>query len=264
MVLFASCSNAHQLVKSQDQALLTGSATLTEPLYRFLVAAFWSRGTALLTHMVRMVESDSVPHSGCHRGFNEAVNAFADEKWVTLPSDGMDDVSVMARANSDKDSGVGGGGGVLCARASMLLQIVPPSTLVRFMHDHRSEWADPDIDASTAAAIQGTMRRQRKEGDKGLLQADIPLAVAMDDQEVRRQPRGHITGEGHRLSAWPSSPDLVLSNRNTPSRPWAEDLSVRFCPGCLFLLWQMQPSWHGQLFSVLVCGWRILSPRPPC
>lgn len=133
------------------------------------------------------------------RGFNEAVNAFADEQWVSLPSDGMDDVSVMARANSGKDAGAGSGG-VLCARASMLLQIVPPATLVRFMHDHRSEWADPDIDASTAAAIQGTLRRQRKAGEAGLLPSDIPLAVAMDDQEflelVKLEGRSSFSKDG--------------------------------------------------------------------
>ncbi|KAK4410537.1 Homeobox-leucine zipper protein ATHB-15 [Sesamum angolense] len=43
---------------------------------------------------------------------------------------------------------------VLCAKASMLLQNVPPAILVRFLREHRSEWADSSIDAYSAAAVK--------------------------------------------------------------------------------------------------------------
>ncbi|XP_028238901.1 homeobox-leucine zipper protein ATHB-15-like [Glycine soja] len=43
---------------------------------------------------------------------------------------------------------------VLCAKASMLLQNVPPAILLRFLREHRSEWADNNMDAYTAAAIK--------------------------------------------------------------------------------------------------------------
>lgn len=67
------------------------------------------------------------------RGFNEAVNGFADDGWSALASDGMDDVSVVVNANpnsklfrghqtsSDRLCSIGGG--ILCAKASMLLQV---------------------------------------------------------------------------------------------------------------------------------------------
>ena len=64
------------------------------------------------------------------RGFNEAINCFPDDGWVSVPGDGRDDVTVAARpaTNSTQDgsggAGAGGGkGGVLCAKASMLLQV---------------------------------------------------------------------------------------------------------------------------------------------
>jgi hypothetical protein len=51
VILFASCSNAQQSMKGQNQGLLIGSVTLTEPFYSVLVAAFRSCGMALLPHM---------------------------------------------------------------------------------------------------------------------------------------------------------------------------------------------------------------------
>jgi len=44
---------------------------------------------------------------GC-RGFNEAVNAFADDGWVAAPGDGSDDVSVSLRP--------AGGGSPVCTQ----------------------------------------------------------------------------------------------------------------------------------------------------
>ena len=67
------------------------------------------------------------------RGFNQAVNGFADDGWATTVSDGSDDVSVVLNeaAATKCISGQGAsnnflsnfGGGTLCAKASMLLQV---------------------------------------------------------------------------------------------------------------------------------------------
>lgn len=66
-----------------------------------------------------------------YRGFNDAVNGFGDDGWVPMGSDGMDDVSVMINATPKSMEGqiatdkllFSLGGGILCAKASMLLQV---------------------------------------------------------------------------------------------------------------------------------------------
>uniref|UniRef100_A0A803ND20 Uncharacterized protein n=1 Tax=Chenopodium quinoa TaxID=63459 RepID=A0A803ND20_CHEQI len=73
-----------------------------------------------------------------NKGFNEAVNGFMDEGWSMMEHNGFPSV----------------GTAVLCARASMLLQNVPPAVLLRFLREHRSEWADSGIDAYAAAAVK--------------------------------------------------------------------------------------------------------------
>ncbi|CAN4089010.1 unnamed protein product [Withania somnifera] len=97
------------------------------------------------------------------RGFNEALNGLADEGWSMLDSDGMDDVSILVNSSPDKLMGLNlsftngfssMSNAVMCAKASMLLQNVPPAILLRFLREHRSEWADNNIDAYAAAAIK--------------------------------------------------------------------------------------------------------------
>nr|ABD75295.1 class III homeodomain-leucine zipper protein C3HDZ1 [Marchantia polymorpha] len=128
------------------------------------------------------------------RGFNEAVNGFADDGWTTLPSDGMDDVSVVVNPNPNSKQFGGGpnatdrlcsiGGGILCAKASMLLQNVPPALLIRFLREHRSEWADCEIDADAAAALRST--NYVGSESRGSLcggQLPLPLAHAVEQEE---------------------------------------------------------------------------------
>ncbi|KAF7830109.1 Homeobox-leucine zipper protein ATHB-8 [Senna tora] len=97
------------------------------------------------------------------KGFNEAVNGFADDGWSMLESDGIDDVTLLVNSSPNKMMGANLGynngflsisSSVLCAKASMLLQNVPPAILLRFLREHRSEWADSSIDAYSAAAIK--------------------------------------------------------------------------------------------------------------
>lgn len=67
-------------------------------------------------------------HHSC-RGFNDAVNGFNDDGWSVLNCDGAEDVIIAV--NSTKNfSGTSNAasshtllGGILCAKASMLLQV---------------------------------------------------------------------------------------------------------------------------------------------
>lgn len=69
---------------------------------------------------------------GC-RGFNDAVNGFADDGWSLLGGDGVEDVTIAINSSPNKFLGSQYnasmfptfGGGVLCAKASMLLQVFP-------------------------------------------------------------------------------------------------------------------------------------------
>ncbi|KAK6153658.1 hypothetical protein DH2020_013297 [Rehmannia glutinosa] len=96
------------------------------------------------------------------RGFNEALNGFSDEGWSLIGNDGMDDVTILVNSNPEKLMGLNISfangytsicNSVLCAKASMLLQNVPPAILLRFLREHRSEWAD-NIDAYSAAVVK--------------------------------------------------------------------------------------------------------------
>ncbi|OIV97808.1 hypothetical protein TanjilG_12565 [Lupinus angustifolius] len=97
------------------------------------------------------------------KGFNEAVNGFADDGWSMLESDGVDGITLHVNSSPSKMMGVNLGynngfpsvtSSILCAKASILLQNVPPVILLRFLREHRSEWADSRIDAYSAAAIK--------------------------------------------------------------------------------------------------------------
>ena len=66
------------------------------------------------------------------RGFNEAVNGFTDEGWSMLETDGADDVTLLVNSSPGKMMGINlsysngfpsMGNAVLCAKASMLLQV---------------------------------------------------------------------------------------------------------------------------------------------
>ncbi|MFS7950420.1 putative transcription factor & lipid binding HD-SAD family [Helianthus anomalus] len=97
------------------------------------------------------------------RGFNEALNGFNDEGWSLMANDGVDDVTILVNSSPEKLMGlnlpIANGypsvsNAVLCAKASMLLQNVPPALLLRFLREHRSEWADNNMDAYSAAAVK--------------------------------------------------------------------------------------------------------------
>ncbi len=68
------------------------------------------------------------------------------------------------------------------------IQNVPAALLIRFLREHRSEWADCDIDASAAAAFRSTTRN----GTAGHSQLSLPLVNSSEQEEVL--PPVHCTG----------------------------------------------------------------------
>lgn len=128
------------------------------------------------------------------KGFNEAVNGFTDDGWFMLESDGIDDVTLLVNSSPSKMMGINLGcnnsgfpsvtSSVLCAKASMLLQNVPPAILLRFLREHRSEWADTSIDAYSAAAIKAgpcSLPGTRPGSFGG--QVILPLAHTIEHEE---------------------------------------------------------------------------------
>ncbi|GMI93202.1 ARABIDOPSIS THALIANA HOMEOBOX PROTEIN 14, PHABULOSA 1D, PHABULOSA [Hibiscus trionum] len=127
------------------------------------------------------------------RGFNDAVNGFVDDGWSLMGSDGVEDVTIMINSSPGKFIGSqyntsmvpSFGGGVLCAKASMLLQNVPPALLVRFLREHRSEWADYGADTYSAACLKPnpyTVPCARLSGFPSS-QVILPLAQTVEHEE---------------------------------------------------------------------------------
>ncbi|KAL5224540.1 hypothetical protein ABZP36_011179 [Zizania latifolia] len=142
------------------------------------------------------------------RGFNDAVSGFPDDGWSLLSSDGSEDITVSVNPSPNK---LGGsyvssnplfsavGGGILCAKASMLLQNVPPALLVRFLREHRSEWADHGVDAYSAASLRAspyTVPCLRTSGFMGS-QVILPLAHTLEHEEFLEVIRLEGHGFGH-------------------------------------------------------------------
>ncbi|XLU65698.1 hypothetical protein S245_024907, partial [Arachis hypogaea] len=138
------------------------------------------------------------------RGFNDAVNGFNDDGWTVLNCDGAEDVIIAVNSTknlsgtSNPASSLTFLGGILCAKASMLLQNVPPAVLVRFLREHRSQWADFNVDAYAAASLKAGsyaypgMRPTRFTGS----QIIMPLGHTIEHEEMLEV----IRLEGHSLS----------------------------------------------------------------
>jgi homeobox-leucine zipper protein len=139
------------------------------------------------------------------KGFNEAVNGFSDEGWSMLESDGIDDISILVNSSPSKMMGStmsyancfpSVSTAVLCAKASMLLHNVPPAILVRFLREHRSEWADNSIDAYSAAAVKsGPCNFPISRNGSFGSQVILPLAHTIEHEEfmevIKLECMGH-------------------------------------------------------------------------
>ncbi|CAF2290485.1 unnamed protein product [Brassica napus] len=136
------------------------------------------------------------------RGFNDAVNGFVDDGWSPLGSDGAEDITLMINLSPGKFGGnsflPSFGSGVLCAKASMLLQNVPPAVLVRFLREHRSEWADYGVDAYAAASLRASPFAVpcARAGGLPSNQVILPLAQTVEHEEFLEVVRL----EGHAYS----------------------------------------------------------------
>ncbi|OIV91820.1 hypothetical protein TanjilG_14399 [Lupinus angustifolius] len=127
------------------------------------------------------------------RGFNDAVNGFVDDGWSLMSNDGVDDVTIAINTSPNKyvasqySSSMfpAFGGGVMCAKASMLLQNVPPALLVRFLREHRSEWADYGVDAYAAACHRASPYAVpcARPADFPTSQIILPLAHTIEHEE---------------------------------------------------------------------------------
>ncbi|KAL3632363.1 Homeobox-leucine zipper protein ATHB-14 [Castilleja foliolosa] len=140
------------------------------------------------------------------RGFNDAVNGIADDGWSIMESDGADDITIAINPSPSKFLGsqfntlsmLPTFGGVLCARASMLLQNVPPALLICFLREHRSEWADYGVDVYSAASLKGSPYAVpcTKPGGLPSCQVILPLAQTVEHEESLEVVRL----EGHAFS----------------------------------------------------------------
>ncbi|KAK1362882.1 homeobox-leucine zipper protein ATHB-15 [Heracleum sosnowskyi] len=128
------------------------------------------------------------------RGFNEAINGFSDEGWSLMGTDGVDDVTILVNSSPDKLLGLNMsfanglpsvGHIVLCAKASMLLEDVPPPILVRFLREHRSEWADCNVEEYSDAAIKiGPCSFPGSPMGNTRSQVTLPLAHTIEHEEL--------------------------------------------------------------------------------
>ncbi|KAL8507365.1 hypothetical protein ACS0TY_018060 [Phlomoides rotata] len=140
------------------------------------------------------------------RGFNDAVNGGVDDGWSVMSNDGAEDVTISVNSSPSKFLGsqynnlsmLPTFGGILCARASMLLQNVPPALLIRFLREHRSEWADYGVDAYAAASLKASSYAVpcAKPGGFPSNQVILPLAQTVENDECLEVVRL----EGHRFS----------------------------------------------------------------
>ena len=68
---------------------------------------------------------------------------------------------------------------------TLLFQNVPPAILLRFLREHRSEWADNNIDAYAAAAVKvGPFSLQGSRVGSFGGQVILPLAHTIEHEEV--------------------------------------------------------------------------------
>lgn len=85
-----------------------------------------------------------------------------------------------------------------------LLQNVPPALLVQFLREHRSEWADYNIDSYSAASLKAGsyaflgLRPTRFSGN----QIIMPLAHTVEKEEVCFTPNYFVVIYVHLIWTW--------------------------------------------------------------
>ncbi|XP_051121235.1 homeobox-leucine zipper protein REVOLUTA-like [Andrographis paniculata] len=80
-----------------------------------------------------------------HRSFNDAVNGFREDGWITLNADGTDDLIMSIKAvNIPKATGPAYDS-VLCIKSGFLLENVIPVNMTRALKERLSSWIDFDF-----------------------------------------------------------------------------------------------------------------------
>ncbi|KAK6154831.1 hypothetical protein DH2020_009079 [Rehmannia glutinosa] len=191
------------------------------------------------------------------RGFNDAVNGIVDDGWSMMGSDGVEDVTISINTSPSKFLGsqyntlsmLPTFGGVLCARASMLLQNVPPALLVRFLREHRSEWADYGVDVYSAASLKASPYAVpcTKPGGFPSSQVILPLAQTLEQEELLEVVRL----EGHAFS-----PEDIALSRDMYLLQLCSGIDETNSGGCAQLVFAPIDETFGDDAAMLPSGFR--------
>ncbi|KAL8045586.1 hypothetical protein ABFX02_08G124000 [Erythranthe guttata] len=197
------------------------------------------------------------------RGFNDAVNGIVDDGWSIISSDGAEDVTIAINlspskflaSHSNTLSMLPTFGGVLSARASMLLQNVPPALLVRFLREHRSEWADYAVDFYSAASLKSSPYAIpfAKPGGFPTSQVILPLAHTVEHEEVLEVVRL----EGHAFS-----PEDIALSRDMYLLQLCSGIDEANTGECAQLIFAPIDESFGDDAPMLPSGFRIISLDP--
>ncbi|XP_051125901.1 homeobox-leucine zipper protein ATHB-14-like isoform X2 [Andrographis paniculata] len=197
------------------------------------------------------------------RGFNDAVNGFVDDGWSIMGTDGAEDVTIAINSSPSKFLGsqynnlsmLPSFGGVLCARASMLLQNIPPALLVRFLREHRSEWADYSVDVYSSASLKGSPYAVpcAKPGGFPSSQVILPLAQTIEHEEFLEVVRL----EGHAFS-----PEEIALSRDMYLLQLCNGIDETASGGCAQLVFAPIDESFGDDAPLLPSGFRIVPLEP--
>ncbi|GAB4829430.1 Homeobox-leucine zipper protein ATHB-14 [Ancistrocladus abbreviatus] len=198
------------------------------------------------------------------RGFNDAINGFADDGWTIFGNDGVEDVTVAVNSSPSKFFGAQYGtstmlptfgGGILCAKASMLLQNVPPALLVRFLREHRSEWADYAVDAYSAASLKSSPYAVPCARPAGFPtgQVILPLAHTVEHEEFL---------EVVRLEGHPFTPEDVPLARDMYLLQLCSGIDENAIGGCAQLVFAPIDESFADDAPLLPSGFRVIPLDP--
>ncbi|KZV14686.1 homeobox-leucine zipper protein ATHB-14-like [Dorcoceras hygrometricum] len=197
------------------------------------------------------------------RGFNDAVNGFADDGWSIMASDGVEDVTIAINSSPSKFLGsqyntlstLPSFGGVLCARASMLLQSVAPALLVRFLREHRSEWADHGVDVYSAASLKANPYAVpcARPGGFPSSQVILPLAQTVEHEEFLEVVRL----EGHAFS-----PEDIALSRDMYLLQLCNGIDETTSGACAQLVFAPIDESFGDDAPLLPSGFRVIPLDP--
>eukprot|EP00250_Pteridium_aquilinum_P034533 c7713_g1_i1 orf=3-1907(+) len=160
-VLIRPCEQGGSIVMVVDDLnFLQGS--LSEGLrwlYETSTILAWRVTYKVLCHLRGLASKETSSVQGFShrlvRGFNDAVNCFHDDGWVTIVDDGPNTVSVHINPTHSfkqfgvKEEGVAAKGGLICAKASLPLHNVPSSLIMHLLKEHWTTWTDTDGDISS-------------------------------------------------------------------------------------------------------------------